>query len=153
MIDLYRDLGLGVPALMDIAPLIARIVVGGMFFLSGFYKLFTPTQAEKMSKTMVEAGIAAPRQTAKFVSVCEFVFGALLIMGLLTSLAALVLLAICAVALVTVASKSVKGASLGFRLSSYFDLPETLLMVILVWLIANGPGLWSLDFVLFLPRF
>ncbi|MFN3838180.1 MAG: DoxX family protein [Brevundimonas sp.] len=153
MIDLYRALGLGVPALMDVAPLIARIVVGGMFFLSGFYKLFTPTQAEKMQKTMVEAGVAAPRQTARFVSVCEFVFGALLIMGLLTSLAALVLLAICAVALVTVASKSVKGASLGFRLSSYFDLPETLLMVILVWLIANGPGLWSLDFVLFLPRF
>ena len=46
MIDLYRALGLGVPALMDIAPLIARIVVGGMFFLSGFYKLFTPAQAE-----------------------------------------------------------------------------------------------------------
>ena len=69
MIDLYRGLGLGVPALIDFAPLIARVVVGGMFFLSGFYKLFTPAQAEKMSKTMVEAGIAAPRQTAKFVSV------------------------------------------------------------------------------------
>ena len=28
MIDLYRGLGLGVPALMDIAALIARVVVG-----------------------------------------------------------------------------------------------------------------------------
>ena len=63
MIDLYRGLGLGVPALMDIAPLIARVVVGGMFFLSGFYKLFTPAQAEKMQKTMVEAGVAAPPGT------------------------------------------------------------------------------------------
>ena len=46
-------------------------------------------------------------------------------MGLFTSLAALVLLIISLVALVTVASKSVEGTSLGYRLSSYFDLPET----------------------------
>ena len=150
--NLYSTVGFGFPFLNEIAPFVARIAVGGMFFLSGFYKLFTPAQAEKMQKTMVEAGVAAPRQTARFVSVCEFAFGALLIMGLFTSLAALVLLVICVVALVTVASKSVEGASLGYRLSSYFDLPETLLMVILIWLIANGPGLWSLDFVLFLPR-
>ncbi len=150
--NLYSTVGFGFPFLNEIAPFVARIAVGGMFFLSGFYKLFTPAQAEKMQKTMVEAGVAAPRQTARFVSVCEFAFGALLIMGLFTSLAALVLLVICVVALVTVAAKSVEGTSLGYRLSSYFDLPETLLMVILIWLIANGPGLWSLDFVLFLPR-
>ena len=41
------------------------------------------------------------------------------------------------VALVTVAAKSVEGTSFGYRLSSYFDLPETLLMVILIWLIAR----------------
>ncbi|TAJ40696.1 MAG: DoxX family protein, partial [Brevundimonas sp.] len=94
----------------------------------------------------------APRQTARFVSVCEFVFGGLLILGLFTSLSALVLIVICMVALATVAAKSVEGASLGYRLSSYFDLPETLLIVILFGLIAGGPGRWSLDVVLFLPR-
>ena len=36
-------------------------------------------------------------------------------------------------------------------------VPTVLLLLlpmalILIWLIANGPGLWSLDFVLFLPR-
>ena len=113
MIDLYRALGLGAPALMDVALLVARIVVGGMFFLSGFYKLFAPSQAEKMQQTMVEAGVVAPRQTARFVSVCEFVFGGLLILGLFTSLSALVLIVICMVALATVAAKSVEGASLG----------------------------------------
>lgn len=152
MIDLYRALGLGAPALMDVALLVARVVVGGMFFLSGFYKLFAPSQAEKMQQTMVEAGVVAPRQTARFVSVCEFVFGGLLILGLFTSLSALVLIVICMVALATVAAKSVEGASLGYRLSSYFDLPETLLIVILFGLIAGGPGRWSLDVVLFLPR-
>lgn len=151
MVDLYGAVGLGLPALADVAPLIARVAVGGMFFLSGFYKLFTPDNAAKMRKTMVEAGIGAPRETAKLVSVCEFVGGALLILGLLTSLAALVLFVICLVALVTVAAKSVEGASFGYRLSSYLDLPEMLLMVILGWLIVNGPGLWSLDYVLFTP--
>ena len=150
--NLYSTVGFGFPFLNEIAPFVARIAVGGMFFLSGFYKLFTAASADKMQKTMVEAGIAAPRQTAKLVSVCEFLFGALLILGLFTSLAAAVLLAISLVALITVASKSVEGTSFGYRLSSYLDLPETLLMIILFWLICVGPGLWSLDWALFVPR-
>lgn len=138
----------GFPELADAMVFVARVVVGLMFFLSGFYKLFTAAQALKMAKTMVEAGIAAPRETAKFVSVCELVFGALLVLGLLTLPAALVLAAISLVALVTVASKSVEGTSLGYRLSSYLDLPETLLLVILAGIVVAGPGLYSLDRVL-----
>lgn len=150
--NLYSTVGFGFPFLSEIAPFVARIAVGGMFFLSGFYKLFTAENAEKMQKTMVEAGIAAPRQTAKFVSVCEFAFGSLLILGLFTSVAAAVLFVISLVALITVASKSVEGTSFGYRLSSYLDLPETLLMIILFWLICTGPGLWSMDWALFVPR-
>ena len=150
--NLYSTVGFGFPFLNEIAPFVARIAVGGMFFLSGFYKLFTAASAEKMQKTMVDAGIAAPRQTAKFVSVCEFAFGALLILGLFTSIAAAVLFVISLVALITVASKSVEGTSFGYRLSSYLDLPETLLMIILFWLICVGPGLWSMDWALFVPR-
>lgn len=149
MLDFYRAFAFGFPALVDIAPFAGRIVVGGLFFLSGFYKLFSAASAAKMRKTMVEAGIAAPRETARLVSVCEFVFGALLILGLLTSLAALVLFLLSLVALITVASKSVEGTSFGYRLSSYLDLPETLLMVILFGLMVAGPGLYSLDAGLF----
>ncbi|CAN5201195.1 hypothetical protein BH09PSE1_BH09PSE1_17140 [soil metagenome] len=147
----YSTVGFGLPFLNEVAPLIARLVVGGMFFLSGAFKLFSAGSAQKMQKTMVEAGIAAPRQTAKFVSVCEFVFGGLLIVGLFGSVAAAVLLAISLVALITVASKSVEGTSFAYRLSSYLDLPETLLMVLLLWLIAVGPGAWSLDWAIFIP--
>ena len=145
----WSTVGFGFPVLSEIAPLAARIVVGAMFFLSGFYKLFSAASAEKMRKTMCEAGIGAPRQTARFVSVCEFVFGALLILGLFASLAAAVLFVISLVAMITVTRKSVEGTSFGYRLSSYLELPETLLMVILFWLIATGPGLWSLDRALF----
>ncbi|WP_171981894.1 DoxX family protein [Brevundimonas sp. LM2] len=152
MIDLYPALGFGFPDAVDVMVFAARVVVGLMFFLSGFYKLFTRDSALKMAKTMVEAGIAAPRQTARFVSVCELVFGALLVMGLLTSLAALVLFVISTVALITVASKSVEGTSFGYRLSSYLDLPETLLMLVLAALIVTGPGLYSLDTALFAGR-
>ena len=148
----YATVGFGLPFLNEIAPLVARLCAGGMFFLSGWFKLFSAESAEKMQKTMVEAGIAAPRQTAKFVSICELVFGALLILGLFGSLAAVVLFAISLVALVTVTSKSVEGTSFGYRLSSYLDLPETLLLVVLFWLVATGPGIWSLDWLLFGPK-
>lgn len=149
MPELYRAAAFGLPWLADIAPFLARLVVGGMFLLSGLYKLFSAENARKMQQTMVEAGVAAPRQTARFVSICEVVFGGLLILGLLNSLAALGLLILSLVALVTVARKQVKGTSFGYRLSSYLDLPETLLIVILIWLIAIGPGLYSLDAGLF----
>lgn len=152
MIDLYRSVALGWPGLMEAAPFVARIVVGGMFFLSGFYKLFSAPSAEKMQKTMVAAGIAAPRRTARLVSACELAGGALLILGLMTTLAAAVLFVISLVALVTVTRKSVEGTSLGYRLSSYLDLPETLLMTLLFWLMVQGPGLWSLDWALLTPR-
>ena len=107
---------------------------------------------KRQSRERVEAGIAAPRKTARFVSVCEFVGGALLILGLMTTLAAAVLFIISLVALLTVTRKSVEGTSLGYRLSSYLDLPETLLMTILFWLMVQGPGLWSLDWALLTPR-
>jgi len=149
MTDLFQTLGFGFPGLADVAIFVARVVVGLMFFLSGFHKLFNAAQAIKMQKTMVEAGIAAPRATAKFVSFCEFVSGALLVVGLLTSVAAAILLVISLVALVTVAARSVEGTRFGYRLSSYLDLPETLLIVILGALIIVGPGLYSLDTALF----
>ena len=149
MVDLYHAFGFGLPGLTDAAIFAARIGVGLMFFLSGFYKLFTAESAKKMRQTMVEAGIAAPRQTAWFVSACEFAFGALLTLGLLTSFAAAILFVISLVALIRVSSKSVEGTSVGYRLSSYLDLPETLLLIILAGLIVAGPGLYSLDAAMF----
>jgi putative oxidoreductase len=145
----YDTFGLSFPALGDAMLMIARAVVGAMFFLSGYYKLFSAERAQKMQETMVEAGIGAPRRTARFVSACEFGFGALLILGLGTPLAAGVLAIISLTALVTVTGKSVEGTSWGFRLSSYLDLPETLLLVILAVVLVFGPGLYSLDAALF----
>ena len=99
MANLAADVGMGWPAVAAFAPLVARVMVGALFLLSGFYKLFAAKSAEKMRQTMVDAGIVAPRQTARSSAVCEFVFGALLLLGVLTSLAALVLLVIWLVAL------------------------------------------------------
>lgn len=133
----------------DWIALVARVGVGLMFFLSGAYKLFTAQHAEKMCKAMVEAGVGAPRQTARFVSGCEFGFGAFLVIGFLTPLAALVLLIICVVALITVTGKTVESASFGYRLSSYLDLPETLLIFLTAWIAVYGPTGASLDALLF----
>ena len=133
----------------DWVALAARVVVGLLFLISGGYKLFSPESAEKMRKTLTEAGIAAPRQTAVFVSACEFLFGGLLTIGLATPFAAGVLLIVSVVALLTVSIKEVKGMQLLYRLSSLLSLPETLLIVLLAWIAVHGPTGASLDAVLF----
>ena len=131
--------------------LAARVAVGLLFLLSGAYKLFDAQQAKKMRETIAKAGIAAPRETAGFVSLCEFLFGGLLVIGLVTPLSAAVLLIISVVALLTVTRKEVEGASFGYRLSSYLDLPETLLILLTAWIAVHGPTGLSVDAFLFRP--
>ncbi|CAN5155389.1 hypothetical protein BH09PSE2_BH09PSE2_07980 [soil metagenome] len=133
----------------DWIALLARVAVGLYFAISGAYKLFSPAQAKKMRNTVAEAGIAAPRETAGFVSACELLFGALLVIGLLTPVAAVVVLIISVVALVTVTAKTVEGVDFAYRLSSFLGLPETLLIVLAAWIAVHGPTGASVDALLF----
>ena len=133
----------------DFIALLARIAVGLFFAISGAYKLFSAQQAKKMRDTVAEAGIAAPRETAKFVSACEFLFGGLLTIGLLTPVAAGVVLIISVVAVVTVTAKKVEGVDFAYRLSSFLGLPETLLILLAAWIAVHGPTGASVDALLF----
>lgn len=133
----------------DWVALAARLAVGLLFLISGGYKLFSPESAEKMRKTLADAGIGAPKQTAVFVSVCEFVFGGLLTIGLATPLSAGVLVIISVVAMITVTVKDVEGTQILYRLSSFLYLPETLLIVLLAWVAVHGPTGASVDAALF----
>src|SRR6266567_3025589 len=67
--------------------LVARVVVGLLFFLSGRGKLFVPERREQMRETLVAAHVPFPELNALFVSTVEFVFGLLLILGAITPLA------------------------------------------------------------------
>jgi DoxX len=71
--------------------LLARLVVGSLFFLSGRGKLFLNERREQMRQSLREAHIPFPGLNAFLVSTVEFVFGLLLIAGAVTPVACVML--------------------------------------------------------------
>ena len=117
-------------------PLAVRIVVGWVFLWSGWEKLqILPT----MVKRFAEWGIPAPEIMAPFASGVEFVGGILLLIGLLTRFAAVPMMIVMAVAIVSAKSADVDSLEtlLGFEEISYF--------VMFAWLAIAGPGAVSID--------
>ena len=129
--------------------LLARVVVGLLFFLSGRGKLFVPERREQMRQTLVEAHVPFPEFNAVFVSTVEFVFGFLLIAGALTPLACVMLSGVMIVAIATTAIRNIKATSLLGWLSEFLYLPEVLCLVIIFWLLLSGPGWFSVDQLIF----
>ncbi|MCB1126166.1 MAG: DoxX family protein [Verrucomicrobiae bacterium] len=124
-------------------PLI-RLMVGGVFVSEGIQKFLFP--AEVGAGRFEKIGLPNPEFLGAFVGGFEIVCGALILLGLLTRLAAIPLLAIMSVALYTtkipilfkaVFFKMVRGPPTD---SSF---PYTALFLLVV-----GAGAWSLDAVL-----
>lgn len=132
----------GVPELIDLALLLLRLIIGVMFLLSGYFKLTDPDRRAKMAKSLQTGGF--PTGLAVPLSAIELLGGLALILGLLTALAAALLIALTVVALVTVAVKQIKGTGIHW-LEDLLYLPETLLIGALLVLLATGAGGWSLD--------
>ena len=105
----YAALALGLGAPEDFLGLIARFVVGFMFFWAGYTKLFQPERRALMRETLVAAKIPLPALNAWFVSANEFVFGFLFTIGALTLLSGAVLAAITLVAFATVGRRHVEA--------------------------------------------
>ena len=72
------------------ATVLVRLLVGSVFLSEGTQKFLYP--AELAAGRFAKIGIPAPEIMGPFVGACEVVCGALLIIGLLTRLAAIVLL-------------------------------------------------------------
>jgi putative oxidoreductase len=125
--------------------LLARLAVGLLFVLSGGGKLSRSDRREIMRQTLREAGIPFPHLNAVAVSVVEFVFGALLVIGALTPLSCVMLGAVMIGAIATTQIRSIKSTSPIDWLSEFLYLPEVLYLVILVWLFLSGPGWLSAD--------
>lgn len=132
-----------------IAALVARLVVGLMFALSGYGKLFVPATRQQMQETIRAAGLPSPVTSATVLSWIEFLAGASLVLGLLTPVAAVLLSGVMIGALVTTHLPAVKAASLADWLGEVTFLPQTLTLVLLIWLSLSGPGFVSLDGLLF----
>ena len=134
-------------AVEQIAPLIARFVVGAMFAISGHCKLFNPARRQIMYETLVYARVPFPRINTYFVSFCEWVFGFSLLIGLFTPISLAVLGFITLVAVVTVGRHEVKGQDPLWRLSEFLYLPEIFILALIAILFLVGPGNLSIDYL------
>jgi putative oxidoreductase len=116
-----------------VAALVARVVGGGLFVVFGIGK-FVNHASEVASFT--DYGLPAPDAFVYAIGVIEIVGGLLLIVGLATRPAALVLAGDMVGAIV------VSGIALGEVISLTLAPAELLLCGFLVW---KGPGPYSLD--------
>jgi len=92
-----------------------------------------------ITKNFTALGIPAPEILTPFVSGVEFVGGILLLLGLLTRLAAVPLMIVMVVAIISAKASDIDSLEtlLGFEEVSYF--------VMFAWLAIAGPGPVSLD--------
>ena len=117
-------------------PLFARIVVGWVFMWSGWEKL---SNLPQITKNFIDWGIPFPNILTPFVSGVEFFGGLLLLLGLFTRVAAVPLVVVMIVAIVSAKWDQVDSLEtlLGFEEVSY--------MALFGWLAVAGPGPISLD--------
>jgi|ERR1043166_958661 uncharacterized membrane protein YphA (DoxX/SURF4 family) len=82
-----------------VSTIFVRLLVGSVFLSEGIQKFLYPT--ELAAGRFAKIGIPAPEILGLFVGACETIGGGLLILGLITRLAALVLLIDISVAIVS----------------------------------------------------
>src|ERR1700759_3256987 len=118
---------LGNSDLEQYAILLIRISIGLFFAISGANKLFVAGGAKPVYETLVQAKGPYPHAMAYFVSGVEFVGGAMVTVGLLSSVASVALLIDMVVATVTSAVSTLpKGLSALKWLDDLLYLPEVL---------------------------
>ena len=134
------------------ATILVRIIVGGVFFTEGIQKfLFTEALGEGRFEKI---GIPIPYFTASFVGVVEIVFGALLLLGLLTRLATIPLLIDISTAIATTKipllfgtgpEPNGQGAQFGIWGMLHSGRVDFSMLLGLIFLLIVGAGRWSLD--------
>jgi putative oxidoreductase len=144
---LFRSVLLGNRSWEQFPILLARVSLGMFFSISGGNKLFVTSRTRQMYETLAGAGIPFPYFMTYFVSSIEFISGCLLIIGLLSSLCCAALIIQMIVAITTVQLATIPtGLSFLDWLDDFLYLPETMYIIILIWLICSGPGRVSFDY-------
>jgi len=137
-----------------VATILVRLMTGSVFLSEGIQKFLYPT--ELAAGRFAKIGIPASQIMGPFVGACELVCGALLIIGLLTRLAAIVLLIDISVAIVSTKIPVLLGH--GFWGFSLMKLPrygfwsmmheartDFSMWLGLLFLLSVGAGKWSFD--------
>ena len=133
------------------AAVLLRGAVGSVFLVSGATKFLFDNQGPGR---FAKLGFPAAHELASFVGGVEIVCGALLVVGLLTRLAAVPLVVDMVVALVTTKVPLLFGAGpepvaappkTGFWAFAYQARLDGTMLLACAYLVAVGAGLWSID--------
>ncbi len=120
-------------------PLLARLVTGYVFMLSGWGKL---NNLPQITKNFVEWGIPFPQFLTPLTSGIEYFGGIFLMLGFLTRISGGALAVVMAVAILSAKLADIDSLEtlFGFEEASYF--------VIFTWFAVCGAGKASVDYVL-----
>lgn len=116
--------------------LLARISLGSVFILSGWGKLHS---LDKVTEFFTELGIPFASFNAGLVGLTEFTCGILILIGLLTRLASIPLIATMVVAIITAKREDIGG------ITDLLALEEFVYIVIFLWFLVQGAGKISID--------
>lgn len=122
-----------------IPPLLARVTIGLVFIESGWGKLHN---LDKVIAFFTELHIPAPAIQAPFVATVELVGGTAVLLGLFTRVASIPLIGTMVVAILTAKLPDLMGVS------DLFGFIEYLYILLLVYLVIEGPGCFSIDHLL-----
>jgi putative oxidoreductase len=118
-------------------PLLARLWMGSSFLMSGVYHI---GHVRESTAFFAQLHIPGAAFFAPFVGWVEFIFGALLVVGLVTPLTVVPLIAI-----MIVATFTAKRPTLVQKPGDILTLGEPLYVLLLLWLGISGPGRVSAD--------
>jgi len=121
--------------------ILIRIVVGLVFFTEGVQKFLFPDMLGV--GRFIKIGIPAPQIMAPFVGVVEIVFGATILLGLLTRLSTIPLIIDISVAIIT--TKIPMFASKGFWSAVHESRVDFSMLLGLIFLLIVGAGCYSAD--------
>ena len=142
------------PETTSLAFALIRLMVGGVFLVEGLLKFLYPE--ELAAGRFAKIGIPAPATMGPFVGGVETVCGTLLLLGLLTRLAAVPLLFNISVAIISTKIPLLLGhgfwgftlpklARYGFLSMVHEARADFCMFLGLVFLLIVGAGRWSLD--------
>jgi uncharacterized membrane protein YphA (DoxX/SURF4 family) len=132
----------------DIALTLNRIAVGAFFMLPGYHKLFNAERHHTFVDELKGLGVHAVGFKQWWVPTIEFAAGAAVAVGLLAPPAALGLLVIISVAIVTSGPQRIKldkPIDKADGVDDWLYLPEILYAFMLILVVSAGAGPYSLD--------
>ena len=121
---------------------VIRLVVGGIFLMSGVMKLAVPVLGEAFAGQLEQAGIPLMALNQWLVPIVEVLLGAFLILGFVSRLLSLVAIAIMLVA--TYVHLVVQDPAL-FPPHPKAPVIPVIVMGLCITLLWRGSGAWSLD--------